>query len=132
VKRWTDEDAAVCEAFCAAHGSVKVKLAAPRSPSILGLRVAGDLDTSNSTDFLKLAVRLIPSAKAAGGFVIELSGLRYLSSTGVGALASLMTESGKQNLSFHLSGVPPRSQSIFEALGLWAFFDILPTLVEEA
>lgn len=132
MNRWTDADIALCEAFCAAHGSVKVKLAAPRSPPILGLRVAGDLDSSNSADFLKMATRLIPSAKAAGGFVIELSGLRYISSTGVGALASLMTESGKQNLSFHLSEVQPRSQSIFEALGLWAFFDILPPLAEEA
>jgi anti-sigma B factor antagonist len=132
VRRWTDEDIAVCEAFCAAHASVKVKLAAPSSPPILGLRVVGDLDTSSSTDFLKAATRLIPSAKASGGLVVELSGLRYISSTGVGALASLMTESGKQNLPFHLSGVQARSQSIFEALGLWAFFNILPPLVEEA
>lgn len=132
MRRWNEEDLGLCQAFCATHTSASLKLLAPLDPPILGLAITGDLDTTNSADFLRIGSRLIPSAQAAGGYMIDLSGLRYISSTGVGSLATLMTESEKRGLAFFLTGVQPRAQSIFEALGLWSFFSTLPSYTVES
>lgn len=132
MRRWSEEDLGLCQAFCATHSSVALRLLAPVDPPVLGISISGDLDTTNSADFLKLGSRLIPSALAAGGLMVELAGLRYISSTGIGALASLMTETEKREVPFFLTGVKPRAQSIFEALGLWSFFTVLPSFKEEA
>jgi len=80
----------------------------------------GYLDNQNTPAFLS-AVRplLIPGIRVIG---FELSGLSYISSTGVGALSALTLESKQSGRFFFLSGVPDRIDKVLKLLGFGELF----------
>ena len=119
------------EEYSRKHPNLKLRLAQATKPKGLALMVSGDLESSNSADFLALAMETLPSAALAGGLSVELSHLGYISSTGVGALVTILTAAERYNLPFSLCAVPARTKSVFMALGLWSFFSVEETLREE-
>jgi anti-anti-sigma factor len=116
--------------FAKDHPGIELALTEATEPKALVIRVGGDLDTGNSAAFLRLAQEVLEPAKEIGGLAIELSGLRYISSTGVGVLATLLTDSSKKGLPFMLCSVPQSAKSIFEVLGLWSFFTTVDGMKE--
>lgn len=118
--------------FAKDHPGIELALTEATEPKALVIRVGGDLDTGNSAAFLRLALEVLESAKETGGLAVELSGLRYISSTGVGVLATLMTDAAKSGLPFMLCSVPQSAQGIFQALGLWSFFTTIDGIKEKS
>jgi anti-anti-sigma factor len=47
----------------------------------------------------------------------------YISSTGVGALAQLLSAAAQRSVPFRLRNLSPRCEAIFSTLGLLAFFN---------
>ena len=93
--------------------------------------VSGEVDTTSAAGLLDFVKSIIPKAKEAGGLVIDLHDVRYISSLGVGSLANLLSETHKQTLPFTLSPAPaPVDRGLTRArlaqLHLPVFFQIAP------
>lgn len=58
--------------------------------------------------------------------VIDLGGLTYISSSGVGALSAMMLASRDRGVSLFLTRVDNRIKAVFTLLGLWEYFEVLP------
>jgi anti-anti-sigma factor len=56
--------------------------------------------------------------------VLDLSGVGYISSTGVGALTNALVEARKKGLGIVFRRIPPKVASILDVLGLRSFFPI--------
>ena len=67
------------------------------------------------------ALRECPSR---GKVVLDLRLVSYISSTGVGLLATSMVEASKRSVTFALDNITPRVRSIIDTLGLLSFFHV--------
>ncbi len=112
-------------AFATAHPGTSLTRKTSAAPPALVVVVDGDLDTSDSPDFLKAALAALYEAKKDGGLIIDLAALRYASSTGVGALTSTLIEAKKSDIPFYLCGISKRVMSVFEVLGFSSFFTFI-------
>lgn len=92
-------------------------------PSGLTLFLSGPLDLACSRDVQNLLSWIIGQLEVRTRLVIDLSEVNYISSTGVGSLASGLMEARKRNIPLLLRNMQPRVRSVFELLGLMNFFD---------
>lgn len=87
------------------------------------------LDALNSGE---LRDRILGLLEAGGQrLVVDLSGVSFIDSSGLGALLSGYKNANLRSGSFILAGLQPRVQSMFELTRLHRVFDIFPT-VEDA
>ena len=91
------------------------------------LRVEGRLDQDTCVAFTTDLMKSVDTAAAEGGAVVlDLSGLEYISSAGLGVLLKtqkrLMASSGR----LKLSGVNRHLQDIFQYSGFDQIFEIEP------
>ncbi len=114
------------DAFRTRHPRTQLVSLESSSPPALVVRVIGDLDTDNSQDFQKALGEALPAAKVLGGLILDLTELKYISSTGVGALTSLLVAARGFQLPFLIAAIPDRVKSIFDILGFTSFFDFIP------
>ena len=89
--------------------------------------VRGRLETVNSVDFLRYVTEIISGAADGDILVMDLSRLDYISSTGIGALATILVNSRKKDLKLLLKNLQPKVREVMDLLGFTAFF----TLVED-
>jgi anti-sigma B factor antagonist len=94
-------------------------------PPALVLRVDGVLDSANSQDFFNAASLVLADSRAFGGLILDLASLSYLSSTGIGSMASLLVASRERETSLYLRGMRPQVKALFDALGFNTFFSFL-------
>jgi anti-sigma B factor antagonist len=121
-----DEKAALAS-FSARFPRTGCRLLESLEPRALVLTFEGSLDGSNSQAFHDLLLTLFPDAKGKGGLIIDLAGLDYISSTGVGALTTILAEAQGHRLALMLCGLPEHAKSIFDLLGFTLFFDMIPS-----
>jgi len=111
--------------FAIKHDELKLSLGECAKPLALVLRVDGVLDSENSQDFFKTASLVLADSRAFGGLILDLPSLTYLSSTGIGSMASLLLASREQETPLYLRGMRPQVKALFDALGFDAFFSFL-------
>ena len=87
------------------------------------------LDAANSGEFREKILALLE--KGGQQLVVDLSGVNFIDSSGLGALLSGYKSANLRSGSFILSGLKPRVQSMFELTRLHRVFTIVAT-VEEA
>jgi anti-sigma B factor antagonist len=87
------------------------------------------LDAHNSQAFKEYLLRLLENG--AKGLILDLSDVRFVDSSGLGALLSGHKNAGLREARLALSGVQARVQSMFELTRLHRVFEIHPT-VEDA
>jgi len=87
------------------------------------------LDAHNSQEFKDYLLRLLESGQKA--LVLDLSDVRFVDSSGLGALLSGHKNAGLREGRLALAGVQARVQSMFELTRLHRVFEIHPT-VEDA
>lgn len=87
------------------------------------------IDAHNSSDLKSYILHLLENG--AKGLVLDLSWVRFIDSSGLGALLSGYKNAGLRQASFVLTGLQPRVQSMFELTRLQRVFEIYPT-VEDA
>lgn len=86
-------------------------------------RLDGFLDNENTPRFLDFARRQLHDGCVVMG--LDLSGLSYISSTGVGAFSSLTLESRGTGKFFFLTGIPDRIAKVLTLLGVSDLFSMV-------
>lgn len=84
------------------------------------------LDAHNSGELKEYLQRLLENGTHV--LVVDLSAVRFIDSSGLGALLSGYKNANLRQGSLVLSGLQPRVQSMFELTRLHRVFDIYPTL----
>jgi anti-anti-sigma factor len=118
--------------FEADNPGLRLSSGVSRKPPSLVIHVAGVLDTNNSPGFLGMVLGCLDEARAHGGLIIDLEGLSYASSTGVGALTSILIEAQRNRLAFRLCHIPHNVGAVLDVLGFSTFFDRIDSFEAEA
>ena len=109
--------------FELAHPGTSLTAIYSTKPRALVIRVSGILDTNNAPAFQAVVAQCLGEAKDRGGLILDLGGLTYASSAGVGALTTLLIETQRHKIAFHLCRIPRNVGAVLEVLGFSAFFD---------
>jgi anti-sigma B factor antagonist len=86
------------------------------------------LDAHNSSELKDYLLRLLESGSVR--LVVDLSEVRFIDSSGLGALLSGYKNAGLRHGSLVLAGLQPRVQSMFELTRLHRVFEIYPSTEE--
>ncbi|HYE34020.1 STAS domain-containing protein [Methylocaldum sp.] len=86
------------------------------------------IDAHNSGELKDYILKLLEDGHTR--LVVNLSGVRFIDSSGLGALLSGYKNASLRSGSFVLAGLQPRVQSMFELTRLHRVFDIYPSLRE--
>ena len=84
------------------------------------------LDAHNSGDLRDAILKLLEAG--ASHLIVDLSEVRFIDSSGLGALLSGYKNATLRSGSFVLAGLQPRVQSMFELTRLHRVFDIYPSV----
>jgi len=86
--------------------------------------VVGVLDSDTAQDFFDGALEALSELEPGTELELRLEGVRFISSTGVGALTRLLAEAGERGVSMRVSGMSPACEDVFSVLGLIRYFNI--------
>ena len=86
------------------------------------VELAGELDIKTSVEFRKKLRSLLE--KEPKMVVVDLSGVKYMDSSGIATLVEGYQESYKANLGFYLVGIKEQVRKFFELANLIDFFKI--------
>jgi anti-sigma B factor antagonist len=84
------------------------------------------LDAHNSSDLKAYILHQLENG--AKRLILDLSGVRFIDSSGLGALLSGYKNAGLRQAGFVLTGLQPRVQSMFELTRLQRVFEIYATI----
>ena len=79
-----------------------------------------DMDFSRKLQFLLEAA--IAKMLTGKRLLVDMNGVNYISSTGVGAIVNAMTMAHSRAVRFSLRRLQPKVRAVFEILGLISFF----------
>ncbi|HUX36578.1 MAG TPA: STAS domain-containing protein [Rectinemataceae bacterium] len=111
--------------FGAAHPGSKLSGIASRKPPSLVIRIEGILDSSNSSAFQNAVTDCLEESRRRGGLILDLEGLSYASSTGVGAMTALLIETQRHKIPFRLCNIPHNVGAVLDILGFSSFLEIV-------
>lgn len=83
------------------------------------------IDAHNSSNLKDYILRLLDSGDTR--LIVDLSDVRFIDSSGLGALLSGFKNAGLRQGSLTLAGLQPRVQSMFELTRLHRVFEIYPS-----
>ena len=96
----------------------------PSASCDLLLALSGDMEMKMSSDMAPILVAALLECPSRGRFTLDLSRVGYISSTGVGLLATLMVSAEKRLITLSLLDMPSRVRNIMDTLGLLDFFKL--------
>lgn len=96
-------------------------------PVRIVLRLIDSLDNDSSVPFVKEFERLLDLCPSLNTLHLNASGLRYLSSTGVGAIASALMCAQRHRVDFLIVDPSPHVSNLFKLLGFEKFLPIQRT-----
>jgi len=88
------------------------------------LTIQGSLETGNAGQFQDAVVGLIEGRQPLKTVIVDLSQVTYISSMGVGALATISKLVAERQGVFKLQGVSPRMRELFRQLGFLEIFQM--------
>lgn len=103
---------------------------APESdvPGALRVTVTGSLDTPGSEKFMaEMAARVIPHCPS---LVLDMSGVEWVSSAGVGALVRLLTRTQSSGGTLALFGCGPKVHTVLRICGLEKALNVCETATQ--
>lgn len=107
------------------HPDASASLVLPATAGLpAGIVVSGVLDSETAPDFFEAAVAALTELPAGSELELRLEGVRFISSTGVGALTRLLAAAQAQGIAMRISGVSPACEDVFSVLGLLRYFNI--------
>jgi anti-sigma B factor antagonist len=83
-----------------------------------------ELDASNTAEFKR---EIAPVLEANGKVVLDLSRVRFVDSSGLGAFISCLRKLNAKGGDLKLSGMSTSVRGVFELVRMHRVFDILPT-----
>jgi anti-anti-sigma factor len=87
------------------------------------LSLSGSLDLECSHRLQKFLVELIGKVNQPYAIEVDMSDVRYVSSTGVGAIVNALVAAKHKDVAFRAYGFQPKVQAVFRLLGLLSFFE---------
>ena len=94
--------------------------AAYKAPATIPLAVSGDLDISGVEDFLAHAGRVLDTGTDV--IDVDLGGVTFLDSSGLGALVRLQKRTSTEGRQLRLANVPRAVARVFDMTGLTDLF----------
>ncbi|MDZ5620062.1 STAS domain-containing protein [Nocardioides bizhenqiangii] len=85
------------------------------------VRAVGEVDLSTAQD---LAAAVRPCLADGESVVLDLSGVEFIDSSGLGTLVQLLKEAARNGASLTLGGVTASTYRLLEVTGLAAVFDV--------
>lgn len=82
--------------------------------------LSGEMDLSVAPDFRLVMEPLVGNADQ--DLIVNMKDLKYIDSTGIGILLSILKARHGMNASFTVEEVPPQIQRLFEMTGIAKFF----------
>ncbi|MCC6273647.1 MAG: STAS domain-containing protein [Deltaproteobacteria bacterium] len=89
------------------------------------LEIEGEVDAEHSAQLKKAIVKA--REDYAKHFILNLSGVSFIDSTGLGVLISLMRHLNENGGKLKLAGLQDEVRSIFEITRLYKVFDLCPS-----
>jgi anti-sigma B factor antagonist len=90
------------------------------------LEVRGEVDLQSAAQLADRLSQIIGSGQQS--VVLDLSGLSFIDSTGLGALVAARNQARQAGVALRLACCSERTLKLFRITGLDAVFDIYPTL----
>jgi len=106
-------------------GELSVRAGISESPPGLCLTLSGSLDNDNSREFRALAQSALECVGNGEALILDLAGLGYVSSAGVGALTTLLADAKRRETYLFLGRMQERVKAVFELLGFADFFSYI-------
>ena len=91
------------------------------------IKAADSLDNESSVPFVKAMERLLEANPSIQTLELDLSEIRYISSTGVGALASVYMSAQRHQTNFSIINPSKHVTTILSLLGFEIFLPIVRT-----
>jgi anti-anti-sigma factor len=92
-------------------------------PGVVYLR--GRLTTENSPEVLTHLRNALNSTSLPDTVILDLRGLRYASSTGIGVIANLLVDLQNRSIVLELANVAENVREVFDLLGFSQFFHFI-------
>ncbi|MGE0434978.1 MAG: anti-sigma factor antagonist [Planctomycetota bacterium] len=93
-------------------------------PNAVLVSMAGAIDASTVVNFQSTLENL--QLKGVKRFILDMEGIKYVNSTGLGSLVRLADQLESDGGGFALVKIHPKVKVVFDMLGLNAFFKIFP------
>ena len=90
----------------------------------LVVAVSGHLELQASYELQNLLTQLIDATQSGNRVAIDLAEVKYISSTGVGALTAALIEADRKGVAIVFQNVSPAVLSVLDVLGLTSFLPI--------
>ena len=111
-------------AFRERHASTQACFTPGRSPEEPAtIAVVGALDSETAGDFFDGAVEALSCLAKGSALELRLEKVRFISSTGVGALTRLLAEAEARGVAMRVAGLSQACKDVFSVLGLLRYFD---------
>lgn len=81
--------------------------------------------TSDEASVFILKVKDVISSGFRNPIIIDMKEIKYIASSGVGALLEILMETQYKDIKFYLKDVPERIKGIMEVLGFNQYFDFI-------
>ncbi len=91
------------------------------------IRVSGLIDSDTAEDFLEASLEALGTLSRGASIGLDLKDVRFVSSTGVGALTKLLAAAESLGVSLRICAVSPACEDVFSILGLLDYFGITPS-----
>ncbi len=97
-----------------------------RSSTIYIIDVSGDMDMYNAYKVKNLVNKMIE--KNIQNFIINMEGVNYIDSSGIGALIYVHSELKKRNMKFRIANIRGTVKKVIELTKLMGYFKITDTV----
>jgi len=89
------------------------------------VKVEGSLDTDNSQTFYCFACDVVRASTFFSEIKLDLAGLEYVSTTGVGSLVSVFSFARQEDVELSIVNLNGKIRSLIDALGLTPFIKVM-------
>lgn len=108
---------------------MKVEITTERIGAGCLIALKGDVDMNTSPD-VRASIGEVFRQGGARALLINLSGVRYMDSSGIATLVEAMQHCMKQSMRLRLVDLSPPVRDVFEMARLSSIFEIFPTANE--
>lgn len=105
------------------HAQAPIGLERPGDGDLL-LSLSGELENKAAGDLSTVLETALQVCQPRGKLILDLRGVGYISSIGVGLLSSVMVAAERRSIKLVLLDVPPRVKNIMDTLGLLSYFNV--------
>ncbi len=108
--------------------SHNLEVRAEREPNVTLVYLSGEIDLRTSPQLRATLLEIVDEKPAR--VVLDLSGVSYMDSSGIGTMVELKRRAAQRDSKVVLVGLQERVRSVFEITRLDKFFDIVDSIDE--